>query len=112
MKIATDHGFPKPSFGGSDPNAFDAFKNERDYIAQGGRMNSTVAAMEWAVGEIERLRAALKPFADVGRKLRDARVCETGAIPAGASARFLKLEPLIAGDFVQAVDAFDNEQSS
>lgn len=57
MKIATDHGFPKASFGGSDPNAFDAFKSERDYIAQGGRMTSTTAAMDWAAGEIERLRA-------------------------------------------------------
>jgi len=38
-------------------DAFDRFKNERDYIAQSGRMQTTVAAMDWAVAEIERLRS-------------------------------------------------------
>jgi len=72
MKIATDYGFPKASFGGSDPGAFDAFKNERDYIAQGGKMQGTVAAMDWGAAEIERLRAALRPFAELGGKLETA----------------------------------------
>jgi hypothetical protein len=55
MKIVTDHGWPKAS-DGTDANAFDAFKNERDYIAQGGRHKTTVAAMDWAIREIDRLR--------------------------------------------------------
>lgn len=55
LKVATDHGWPKAS-DGSDANAFDAFKNERHYIAQSGRMKTTVAAMDWAAREVERLQ--------------------------------------------------------
>jgi len=42
-----------------DDDAFDRFKNERDYINQTGRMKTTVAAMDWAAAEIERLRRIL-----------------------------------------------------
>lgn len=52
-----------------------------------------------------RLRIALAPFAEVGRPF--VKACRTGAIPSGASARFLKLEPLIAEDFARAAMAFD-----
>jgi len=48
----------------------DAFKNERDYIGQNGRMKTTVAAMDWAIRALEakdaenaKLKAALAPFA-------------------------------------------------
>jgi hypothetical protein len=54
LKIATDHGWPKAS-DGSDGNALEAFKNERDYIAQSGRAKTTVAAMDWALREINSL---------------------------------------------------------
>lgn len=54
MKIVSDHGFPKGTL--PDDDAFDRFKNERDHIAQSGRMKTTVAAMDWAAAEIERLR--------------------------------------------------------
>lgn len=49
-------GWPLPSYG-DDKHAFEAFKNERDYITQNGRLKSTIAAMDWAVREIARLRA-------------------------------------------------------
>ena len=62
MKIVTDHGFPKGTLPTDD--AFDLFKNERDYVAKSGKARTTVAAMDWAAAEIERLRAALKPFAE------------------------------------------------
>lgn len=66
MKIVSDHGFPKDgSMPDSDP--FDLFKNERDYIAQSGRMKTTVAAMDWAAGEIDRLRSlAFKYLQEIG----------------------------------------------
>lgn len=54
MEIVTDHGFPKGSM--PDDDAFDRFKTERAYIAQAGRMKPTVAAMDWAAAEIERLQ--------------------------------------------------------
>lgn len=54
MQIVSDHGFPKGSM--PDDEAFDRFKNERDYIARSGKMKTTVAAMDWAAAEIERLR--------------------------------------------------------
>ena len=63
MKIVTDHGFPKAS-DGTDGNALEAFKNERDYIAQNGHFKTTAAAMDWAVREIEKQRAALRAFAE------------------------------------------------
>jgi hypothetical protein len=44
----------------ADLQADDAFKNERDHINQSGRMKTTVAAMDWAAREIERLRNALE----------------------------------------------------
>lgn len=55
LKVVTDHGWPKAS-DDTDANAFDAFKNERDYIAQSGGSKTTVAAMAWAAREIERMR--------------------------------------------------------
>lgn len=55
MKIVTDHGFPKGTMPGDDP--FDLFKNERDYVAKIGKSKMTVAAMDWAASEIERLKA-------------------------------------------------------
>lgn len=55
--------------------------------------------------ENERLRAALMPFAAVGRPFVAA--CESGALPSGASARYLKLEPLIAEDFANAARAYE-----
>lgn len=58
MKIVSDHGWPVAS-DGSDENALEAFKNERDYIAQGGNFKTTVAAMDWALREIGRLRTPL-----------------------------------------------------
>lgn len=57
MKIVSDHGFPKGDGSHPDDDAFARFKNERDYIAQSGRMKTTVAAMDWAIVEITRLRA-------------------------------------------------------
>lgn len=59
MKIVSDHGWPVAS-DGTDPGAFDAFKNEREYIAKNGKLATTVAAMDWAAREIELLQAALK----------------------------------------------------
>lgn len=57
MELVTDHGWPKAS-DGNDENAFEAFKNERDYTKQTrGADNTTVAAMDWAAREIERLTA-------------------------------------------------------
>ncbi len=56
MKIISDHGFPKGSM--PDDDAFDRFKNERYYLAKSGKMKTTVAAMDWAVAEIERLRGS------------------------------------------------------
>lgn len=67
MKIISDHGYPVAS-DGTDDNALDAFKNERDYIAKSGRHKTTVAAMEWALREIEQLRTALAPFAAFAEK--------------------------------------------
>lgn len=56
--------------------------------------------------EIERLRAALKPFAEVGEKF--APYCApTGAWPPDASARFMNLEPLKVSDFVAAYRTFE-----
>ncbi len=55
LKLAADHGYPKD---GTD--ALEAFKNERDYIGQRGKLKTTVAAMDWAIAQIEMLRAALK----------------------------------------------------
>jgi hypothetical protein len=61
MEIVSDHGWPTASCGEEgEKNAFDAFKNERDYIAKNGRMKTTVAAMDWAAREVERLRKALE----------------------------------------------------
>lgn len=57
MKVVSDHGWPKMS-DGNDANAFDAFKNERNYIAQSGKHKTTVAAMDWAIREIKRLHNA------------------------------------------------------
>jgi hypothetical protein len=54
IRIVSDHGFPKGSM--SDNDAFDRFKNEREYVAQSGQMKTTVAAMDWAAAEIERLQ--------------------------------------------------------
>jgi hypothetical protein len=66
MKIISDHGFPKGdgSIPGDDP--FDLFKNERDYRASTRGNKTTVAAMDWAAAEIERLRAALTPSQQSG----------------------------------------------
>ncbi len=58
--------------------------------------------------EIERLRAALKPFADVGLPML--RVGKA-AVPDGASAHYLKLEPLTASHFRAAAMAFRDEQA-
>lgn len=58
MKLAADHGFPVDA-DGDDDTALDAFKNERDYIAQSVRLKTTVAAMDWAIEEIERLQRNL-----------------------------------------------------
>lgn len=60
MKIVSDHGFPKSDGSLPTDDPFARFKNERDYIAQSGRMRTTVAAMDWAAMEIERLRAQVK----------------------------------------------------
>lgn len=57
IKIISDHGFPKGDGSLLTDDAFARFKNERDYIAQSGRKTTTVAAMDWAITEIERLRA-------------------------------------------------------
>jgi len=58
IKIISDHGFPKDDGSLPTDDAFDRFKNEREYVAQSGRMKTTVAAMDWAAAEIERLRSA------------------------------------------------------
>jgi hypothetical protein len=52
LKIVTDRGWPKAS-DGNDDNASQAFKNEREYVAHGGRAKTTIAAMDWAVRKIE-----------------------------------------------------------
>lgn len=59
MKIVSDHGWPVAP-DGNDGCGPEAFKNERDYMAQSGRHKTTVAAMDWAWREIERLHAALE----------------------------------------------------
>jgi hypothetical protein len=51
VQLATDHGWPLAS-DGTDGHGLDAFKNERDYIAQSGHHKTTVAAMDWAIREI------------------------------------------------------------
>jgi hypothetical protein len=61
-----------------------------------------------AVDEIERLRAALEPFAVIGRKIAHA-VGDTKSFPPGASARYLKLEPLVVQNFVDAAKCVDGE---
>ncbi len=53
------------------------------------------------------LRAALKPFADVGQPFIAAAA--SGAFPAGASARFMKLEPLTAQQFIDAARALEQK---
>lgn len=70
MQIVSDHGFPKGS--APEVDAFDLFKNERDFIAKSGRMKTTVAAMDWAASEIERLRdLAFKYLQEIGKQARD-----------------------------------------
>lgn len=59
IKVVTDHGWPKAS-DGTDDGAFEAFKNERDHIAQNGRMKPTVAAMDWAARALEAKDAEIK----------------------------------------------------
>lgn len=63
-KLVSDHGWPVAS-DGTDENALSAFKNERDYIAQSGRLKTTVAAMDWAAREIENLRRQLSAARDI-----------------------------------------------
>jgi hypothetical protein len=58
--------------------------------------------------EIEQLRTALEPFATVGRRIAHA-VGDTKSFPPGASARYLKLEPLIVQNFVDAAKCLDGE---
>jgi len=62
MEIVSDHGFPKGSM--PDDDAFDRFKNERDYVTRFGQMKTTVAAMDWAAAEIKRLTAENTRLAD------------------------------------------------
>jgi hypothetical protein len=47
---------------GSIPSdtAFDLFKNERDMIVQSNNLPSVIAAMDWAILEIEQLRRICK----------------------------------------------------
>jgi hypothetical protein len=47
-----------------EPWALEALKNERDYLADGPHSRTTVAAMDWAIREIERLRAELQKIVD------------------------------------------------
>lgn len=49
--------------------------------------------------EIERLRAALEPFAAIGRRLN---AVDEGAWPSDAKARFLNLDSINVGHFRQA----------
>lgn len=84
MKLVADHGWPVAS-DGDDGNALNAFRNERDYIEQNGRMKTTVAAMDWAHREILRMGSALltlKQLAEIGHaKLTHqeiAAICEKG----------------------------------
>lgn len=55
-----------------------------------------------AVNEIRRLRAAIKPFAEVGERLASANQKSDQSVLIGASARFLNLEPLTGQAFVEA----------
>lgn len=59
MKIVSDHGFPKNGQA-PDGDPFEQFKKERDHINQSGRDKTTVAAMDWAAGEIRQLRARVE----------------------------------------------------
>lgn len=84
IKLATDHGWPKASTG-DDGNALSAYRNERDYVAQGGNLKTTVAAMDWAHGEIMRMGSTLltlQHLAEIGhRKLTHPEIvaiCEKG----------------------------------
>jgi hypothetical protein len=71
MKIVSDHGFPRGSMPDDDP--FAMFKNEREYVAKSGQNKTTVAAMDWAAGEIDRLRGlAFKYLQEVGVQARRA----------------------------------------
>lgn len=67
LKIVSDHGFPMGDGSIPTDDPFDRFKNERDYVAQSGKLKTTVAAMDWAAAEIERLRS-LAPTAYGGGK--------------------------------------------
>lgn len=58
VKIVSDHGWPKSS-AGDDGNALAAFRNEREYVAHGGRNKTTVVAMDWAHREIMRMGSTL-----------------------------------------------------
>lgn len=74
MKIVSGHGFPKSDGSLPTDDPLDLFKNERDYIAQSGRMKTTLAAMDWAATEIESLRLAAKP-AEEGVRERIITTC-------------------------------------
>lgn len=78
MRIVSDHGFPT-SPEGNDGMALDALRSERNYHALVGRHQTTVAAMDWAIGEIERLRAALGVALDAidGHFLDDCEDCRS-----------------------------------
>lgn len=52
--------------------------------------------------ERERLKLALEPFAEIGRRLN---TVSKDALPDGASARYLKLDGLEARHFRAAADA-------
>lgn len=60
--------------------------------------------------EIDRLRAALKPFAAIGEGLHAANLKSGQSTLIGASARFLKLEPLTGQDFVNAYRALQQSE--
>lgn len=82
MKIVSDHGFPKGDGSHPDDDPFDLFKNERDYIAQSGRMKTTVAAMDWAAAEIDRLRAlSFKYLQEIGNQARSPDVGKSSPEP-------------------------------
>lgn len=70
-------------------------------------MNRIAQDRRDAIAEIDRLRAALKPFAEVGKRFVAA--VASGAIPAGASLSRLKTDPLIASDLVAAANAFQQQ---
>ena len=80
----------------SEPWALEALKNERDYLAQGPTSRTTVAAMDWAIREIERLRG-----------IKDTDMTETHTTRrAPQMEKFVEIRPVIMEGYPDAHHVF------